>query len=151
MDTSIKFNLSGDKELLRALDKLIQSATSPQPLYQEIGENLLASTRARYLDETDASGKKWAPLSPSYLSSKKKRGSAYPTEKLLLTGKMFSSLGFNATFSGLELGFSDEIHYAKWHQTGTPKMPARPPLGFSDGDKSMIINEINEFLNRSIR
>lgn len=81
------------------------------------------------------SGKAWSPLDPEYGTWKSSRFPGMPT--LVRSGKLFNSL---TNLRGLPnfvrrdaAAFGTNIEYAKFHQSGTFKMPKRqilfePPL-----------------------
>lgn len=82
--------------------------------------------------EGGRSGASWKPLSPAYAAWKAKR---FPGNGLLVrTGALKASLLsadapqaiFRPSATGLEIGSS--VPYALYHQTGTGRMPQRPPL-----------------------
>jgi hypothetical protein len=49
------------------LGAIIGRLDDPAPLYRDIAELLLNSTRERFLSQTDPDGQGWTPLSPGYL------------------------------------------------------------------------------------
>ena len=52
----------------RAIDRLVANVKNPRPAFNEIGEHLIASTRARFDTGTDPDGNKWAANSPVTLA-----------------------------------------------------------------------------------
>jgi phage gpG-like protein len=79
----------------------------------------------------------WDPLDVGYASWKRKNHPGNP--KLRITGKLFRSVrnldgGVNK-INKLDATFGTDVEYAKFHQYGTTKMPARKivfePAGFS--------------------
>jgi hypothetical protein len=81
-------------------------------------------------------GKRWAPLSARYAAEKSR---AYPGRPLLVrTSVLRSALTgggrgsrVRTTKTTLEVGVKGKpAEYARYHQEGTPIMPARPPVKF---------------------
>jgi len=81
------------------------------------------------------SGKAWAPLDPQYGAWKATRFPGAPT--MVRTGNLFRSLtnlrGAPSFIRREEAQFGTNVEYAKFHQSGTFKMPKRqivfePPL-----------------------
>jgi len=73
---------------------------------------------------------KWAPLSEAYAAWKAKN---YPGPILTLTGVLRDSLTTDGDYSVFEphaqwMAIGTSVPYANYHQYGTRKMPARPPL-----------------------
>lgn len=77
----------------------------------------------------------WAPLSKDYAAWKEQH---YPGMPLLeLTGAMRAALTVSTdpkalrSISGQEFDFGTKgVPYASYHQTGAPRLPARPPFDF---------------------
>lgn len=103
----------------------------------ELAKALEKNLRTRFAREGDGgpvSGK-WAELSKAYKAWKKIH---YPGRKKLvrrgmLRAALTSSASPNALRETADTSYvfgTTGIHYASFHQTGTRKMPARPPLDF---------------------
>lgn len=84
----------------------------------------------------------WVPLSPQYAAWKQKHFPGLPI--LVRSGEMRDSLA--STGAGMGPGAIREIHardawfgtsvrYARFHQTGTRRMPRRKPVQLADEDK----------------
>ncbi|MBN8765985.1 MAG: phage virion morphogenesis protein [Thiobacillus sp.] len=80
-----------DREVLDALGKLAQRAGNLSPALEEIGEDMLASTRRRFATSTGPDGARWAPNSPttilSYLGSKDRPAGVFGKRDGKLTAK----------------------------------------------------------------
>lgn len=94
---------------------------------------------------------KWAALSPKYAAWKSKH---YPGQAILrLTDAMYDSLT-KAGASMAVVEVSDplkmfrgtEVPYAKFHQSGTEKMPARHPVDLTERDQLEIAKEIHQYV-----
>lgn len=74
----------------------------------------------------------WPPLSEDYRLWKERKRPGVPI--LQFDGDLYRSLtqdsapGAIREITPLSLTFGTSIPYAKYHQEGTPRMPARPPL-----------------------
>lgn len=87
----------------------------------------------------------WAPLSTSYSKWKEAHYPGQP--KLVLSGSLRAALTTSNSPNALRTGDGDTfrfgtqgISYASFHQTGTGKMPARPPLDLGgDFEKGMRV------------
>lgn len=80
-------------------------------------------------------GGKWKPLSKDYMTEKAKK---YPGMPLLVaSGSLFNSLVRSNSFSVVVmdkkvLHYGTTSPYAKYHMTGTSKMPARAFIGYNE-------------------
>ena len=139
-------------ELQEILGRAVQTLTNPKLLFMEIGEELLAIHRVRFLRQQSPDGTPWQPLADWYQASKAKN-----RDKILtLDGHLGGKLRYQATGQGVEFG--SDRPYAAIHQFGgtirphkakalnvrnrlakSVTMPARPWLGLSDEDQQRII------------
>ena len=136
---SIEINDRQTRDGLRALqDKL----GDLRPVFRDIGEALLNSTRERFNTQTAPDGSPWAQLSPGYKQRKKKHSDLI----LTLNGYLRGTLDYSATKDELRVG-TPMIHGAA-HQFGRPEinLPARPFLGVSDDDTAMMLDTLSEWL-----
>ncbi len=165
----MSIGISMDWDGLHAtLGRIAAIGAQPAPLLAAIGTGLESSTRQRFRDGEDPSGIKWAsyaPLNPAYAANKK--GTQILVESGSLRTSIYSGVVGNEVFVG------SELPYAAVHQFGAvikPKnaeplrfmlgdhlvsmlsvtIPARPYLGLSDGDREMILGELEGALTRAI-
>lgn len=82
-----------------------------------------------------SSGAQWPPLSAAYADWKQKHWPGLPI--LVLSGALRDSLTQQndsnavADMTPTQLSMGTRVTYARFHQTGTKYMPARPPLRVS--------------------
>lgn len=96
-----------------------------------------------------ASGK-YAPLSPAYAKAK---AIQFPGKPILqATGALFESLTSPDAFDSIyrperdQLTVGTKVPYARAHQTGTGRMPARPPISMNEQSKRRIQKAIQRGL-----
>lgn len=105
-------------------------------------------------NERDSNGNGWAELAPSTIAAK-----GHDTI-LVDTGKMKASLVGSSGDSirdviaeggnqGLVFGTSDEK--AHFHQEGTSRMPARPPVGIEEGKIDLLCNALADLLVEQLK
>jgi phage virion morphogenesis protein len=130
---------AGVREALTALQKRLGDLTIP---FQDLGESLLNSTRARFDSMAAPDGAPWAPLSPAYQKTKPKHKDLI----LTLNGYLRGTLAYQASPRALRLG--SPMNYAAQHQFGDPArhLPARPFLGLSEADRQEIIATLQDWL-----
>jgi phage gpG-like protein len=130
----ITTEVEGEDELSRAFGLMAAVVTDWRPFWPDIAAVFYVSESARFASEGFGA---WPPLSDGYRKWKQKH---YPGQKILsLTGALRESLtarGAGAIYvaTAQELNIGTSIHYAKYHQTGTSRMPARPPVDLNDDD-----------------
>ncbi len=153
----MKINIELDTtEARAAIQRLIRLSTNLTPLMQDVGEQLLNSTRQRFRHEQAPDSTPWAPLSDTTKRRKTKNHDKILTED----GLLGSQIVYHATPNSLEIG-SNRI-YASTHQFGASKgqygnttkgspipwgnIPARPFLGLSPQDTTSIHETFNHHL-----
>jgi phage virion morphogenesis protein len=125
MAFSVRISRDGFEELINAIE-------DTQPLFQAIGQ--MADRRLQDTQSAgqDPYGRTWEPLAtgePSFLRQ---------------TGDLENSRNWEAGQGYARIGFG--AHYAKFHQTGTSKMPRRrlvPDRGLP-GDWDQEISDLAE-------
>lgn len=131
-----------DAELKAELQKLTAKLNNLRPFFNDVGETLLNSTRARFRSQTDPDGKAWKPLSEDYKRHKKRN-----KDKILtLYGHLRGTLVKQANKDSLRVG--TPLIYGATHQFGRPKwnIPDRPFLGLSADDRNDLLDALNEYL-----
>lgn len=140
-----------ERQALDALGRLVAAGERPRPALIQIGEHLIGSHEDRIKNQVAPDGQHWAPLSPDYLASKKKRSSRGANLILVLNGYLASTFRYSASEDELVFG-TDRQQAAALH-FGAPsrKLPARPFMGLSSGDEDAITTIVSEYLERSFK
>lgn len=109
------------------------------PFLGAIGQGIADSTQERIADDKRSpSGVAWAELLPSTIE---KKGS---DDILIDTNHLKESIAWQVQGDVLLVG--TDMAYGKYLQFGTQHMVARPFLGLSDSDVTLIKNRLNEWL-----
>lgn len=163
-----------NKNVIDALDRLSKAAGNPRPAFLKIAERLVDSTKKRFVTSTAPDGSKWQPNSDTTLrmdlhsgnhfkknGSLKKSGSSYLANKKPLIGKTHSlatEIFKDVDSNGLRIG--SRLEYAAMQQFGGTtssrsmipgkRIPARPFVGISDSDETMILKTVNDYLRSVI-
>ena len=135
-----------DTALRAALAQLRATTGDLRPVYRDLGEALLNSTRDRFSTFKSPSGAGWASLSEDYQKRKKQN-----KDKILtLRGHLRGSLDYQVTAQALLVGTPIRA-YGATHQFGDPRrnIPARPFLGISAHDRTIIEDTLREHLRRA--
>lgn len=163
-----------NKNVLAALERLSKATANPRPALKKIGERLVLSTKQRFETSTAPDGKKWQANSDATLrmglhggnhfkknGSLKKSGASYLANKKPLIGKTHKlASGIDYSLEGNHLRIGSPMKYAAMQQFGgitSPRsmipgkhIPARPFLGISDSDETMILTTVNDYLRRVV-
>jgi len=118
--------------LIQKLDGISLGLRDLTPVWDKIHEVFIAFVKRVFASEGGYVGEAWAPLSPGYARWKAR----HTADKgiLQLRGRLYGSLiesqhpdhVFRDGPSFMEVG--TRVPYAKFHQTGTRRMPRRPPI-----------------------
>ena len=162
-----------NKNVIEAMERLAKAVANPRPAMLTIGEKLVQSTKQRFESSTAPDGKKWQPNSDTTLRSTlhggnhfkkngslKKSGQSYLANKKPLIGathQLATTINYQLDGNGLRIG--SPMEYAAMQQFGGKKsrfpklwgdIPARPFLGISDSDETMILTTVNDYLRRVV-
>lgn len=160
---SISVTLSGSAlRGFRQLESIMENTT---PVMAAIGTGLVGSTHMRFVTQTDPDGAAWQALNTGYAAGKRN------TRILTESGRLRDSI--NSRAGPQEVRVGTNVIYAAPHQFGAvikPKtashlwfriggalikaasvtLPARPFLGISNDDETMIAETIFDFLDRYV-
>jgi phage virion morphogenesis protein len=152
-----------DDAVRRAFGQLEGLMRNTTPVMRAIGTGLVGSTHQRFITQTDPQGQAWSALNTEYAATKRN------TRILTESGRLRDSINAKAGNDHVSVGTN--VIYAAIHQFGgtiVPKtashlffriggqlivansvtLPARPYLGISKDDETMIAETIFEFVER---
>ncbi|AJY46489.1 phage virion morphogenesis protein [Martelella endophytica] len=155
-----------DKALMKGLGGLMLMTRNTQPMMNVIGVGLVASTVQRFITQTDPEGQAWTPVNKDYGADKRN------TRILTESGRLRDSITHFAGNDYAQVGTN--VIYARPHQEGAEIvpvhadhlyfriggrlivadrviLPARPFLGISEDDETMIRHTIEGFILRFSR
>jgi hypothetical protein len=145
----LKFSIEadGDKLISRELLDLGDRALDARPAFRLIADDFREFETARFDSRGEGT---WRPLSPSTVFAKASRG--LDPRILHATGALRRSLthkrapgSYSRVFPNFML-FGSSISYAHFLQTGTRKMPARKPLGFTEAQKVTTLKRLQRWV-----
>ena len=142
----IQLQISNAAEVRAAFESLQAKLADLTPFFRDIGEALLNSTRERFRTQTAPDGTPWAALSPGYRARKKKHADLI----LTLNGYLRGTLNYRVGPREVRIG--TPLIYGATHQFGNPRrtIPARPWLGLSEDDETMILDALQDWLARDL-
>lgn len=128
----MEITLEGMGGVQGILSGLTGAAKDLRPAFRDIHADFLKVEQQAFMSEGTSTGARWAPLNPRYAAWKQHR---YPGRTILVgaTGRLAKSLGragadHRFISSPLEAKMGTGVPYSVFHQTGTRRMPARPPI-----------------------
>ena len=129
------------------IDALVEKLENPQPLLDRIGQHLVATTQARIrTTKTGPDDRPWAPWAEATRNARAKDGSTV-FGLLYKSGSLFNSINYRVAGDSVTVSSDPTLApYAGYLQNGTPRMPARPFLGISEGD----VDAVRSFIARHI-
>lgn len=146
----ISFEISGAKEFDRAFNRVGEHVSDLRPVWEHAEKAFYRLENEQFKSE-GAKGRsgKWKELTRPYAERK---AIDYPGQPILRrTGRLEKSLTGHTADSvlvkdKLEFGIGTNLFYAAFHQEGTSKMTARPPISFSDDQRTVLTKEIQKGL-----
>jgi phage gpG-like protein len=150
--TGVRFELEvhGEKLISRRLQRMEQASLHAKPAFVAIGLRLLAYELALFESGGASGGDRWERLEASTVREKVRKGQ--DPRVLHASRRLRRSLTQRGNPDQLRRSHDDRIEfgsrlpYAKYHQTGTRHMPARPPLQMTELQK----RELTRILQRHI-
>lgn len=124
-----------DKQAKANMKLRLRRAEDFRPILRWARDEIQRANRANFSSQGAASGKPWLPLDDEY--ARWKLTHAGPAPLLVFSGKLMQSLtslrGSPNEIDKTSAVFGTNVSYARFHQTGTSKMPERkimfvPPL-----------------------
>jgi phage gpG-like protein len=146
--------IDGEVTINRAFNRL-DSLSDFRPIWPNVIQEFYLIETEQFESEGAAGGERWTPLSPIYSEYKEQ---VYPGQKILQ-----AECDLRASLTDLEaagailqpredeLIIGTSIPYAKAHQRGTSRMPARPPINFSEAQKRRLQKAIQAGMVRFVR
>ena len=131
-------------EAIVVLNGMAARIANPQPALAQIGEFMASKVMLGIMSEKDDSeGHKWAAWMPSTREQREKKGNV-GLGLLWDDGELLGSIRVQTSRNEVVIGTA--VPFAPFLQEGTPKMQARPFLGWSLAEQSMS----EEFVARYI-
>lgn len=165
----INSRIEGLEQAQQALARLRDAGAKLRPLMQVIAQDLESSTRLRFQDGRDPSGKPWLPLSAAtrfsrarkaaggrvYTASRRRTTAAFTRaylgnmQPLLDTGRLRNSI--TSRYGGDYAEVGTNVVYAPIHQFGGKagrgvNIPARPFIGMSADDRALVVERLRQHI-----
>lgn len=139
------------KESIDSIDEIggIMLDVENRALYGDLRETLdsfqgtLAEQHAEmFSGEHDSNGVPWEPLRPSTVARKGHSQILFESGDLQASLVDLGGPGHIGETNDRWMTFGTDVPYATFHQEGTSKFPARPPVGVSEENVDKLVNSI---------
>jgi phage gpG-like protein len=147
---ALRFESDGFEPFVLLLDRFRQALEHPEPVLTELATYQKEVVNARvFAQQGSAETGRWVALSPRYAAWKAKVRPGRPI--LVFDGDLRETMtsARSGIFEVWDKGFTvgTDLPYARYHQDGTPTMPARPILGRSSkADNRRMAKILQEFV-----
>lgn len=147
MQISVK--VEGLSKVQQKLKVTADKLHSLKPFWQTVGMYVQRQTiKERFDKEKSPDGQKWKPLTESTNRRRKKRHKRENMKILQDTGELRRSIAYEANDDSVRVG--SKLKYARTHQFGRGKIPARPFLGVTESEKEHITSMFSQYLKHHI-
>lgn len=142
----IEFHILGEEVFAREILRVGDRGADARPAFELIADLWGDWEAEQFASEGRRASGGWDQLAPSTIRSK---GSPGPI--LFESGDLFRELtsreNILITDSFMHLTIDPEVEeYARFHQSGTDKMPQRRPLEFTDLDRRHMIKVVQQWV-----
>jgi len=146
-----RVEVKGEEQIARAFSRFGESVSDLSEAFREIADDFHKIEANQFESEGGYGSGGWKPLSVAYA---KRKPLGRPL--LVLSGLMKESLVGETPYSiekiqPLEARLGTKVPYAIYHQTGTTKMPKRPLIQLTEGDKSRWLKIIQRYLVKAAK
>lgn len=150
----MKFSIdvTGERELIASFDKIEKGITDfrKEAVWVRVRQEFNRIEKEHFGAEGNGKSGKWASLSSPYREIKAKK---WGTPILQRTKRLYKSLTQKTGDSvveekDLELTLGTSVPYGGYHQKGTKKMPARPPIDMTEEQAKRLVEPIKKHLRQ---
>jgi phage gpG-like protein len=144
--------IDGEKGIDYAIDAISDGVSDWREVWPEVERIFYVATLAQFRTEGQRGGSPWRPLSSGYRKWKEVKAPGQPI--LVLTGRLRKSLtavGNQDTIRDqqpMALTLGTSTPYGIFHQRGTRKMPARPPLVLLKNDYGKMVSRMFRYAQK---
>lgn len=150
----ISISVTGLADRRRRLATWGTKIESLAPAWEQVAADLRGDFAEQFASQGGfyKSRGKWAPLAPSTVKDRVRKGFFGPWPILIRTGALFTSLvdpndgAHVEQITATSLTIGTNFFTAPFHQLGTVKMPARQIVGLSWNRQSGIVKRLNDYV-----
>jgi phage gpG-like protein len=145
-----RMEIAGQVQMDRGIARFADGVADYRPIWPVIADDFYAQVKDQFKSEGTEGGDKWQELKPVYAKYKEAHWPGKPI--LQRTGDLMASLTTqsdpNAVYieARKTLTLGSRVSYAKYHQTGTGKMAARPEIQLTELFKRLAMKNVQSYL-----
>jgi len=127
---------------------------------REVGRSVRLGFSENFVRQRAGDGSAWAPLAPATIRDRIRQGYG-PGPKLFRTGRLLRSYveefhsehaqRFRILSSGYQMEYGSDTYYARFHESGTQSMPARPVTLLSRRAENGVEAALDNYFGRVFR
>lgn len=140
-------SMFGSTQVERTLLRFGEWASDMRPAWRAIRDDFVEAEREQFDTEGRYGSGDWAPLSPAYAAWK---ATARPGRPILVfDGLLRASLTDELAIDVIEahaMAVGSDVDYGLYHQHGTDRMPARPPVDLPESWRRNAVRTVQRFL-----
>ena len=146
---ALTFEVEGQTEVARGFSRFGDNVEDFSPAFKEIVKDFHKGEAQQFQSEGSYGAGGWTPLAPTTIMRKSSGG--YPMDILVRTGDLRDAMTGRGTAKveiirpkGMVVGTT--LEYARFHQRGTRRMPARPIIALPEEQKTRWHKIIHKYL-----
>lgn len=145
-----RMEIAGQVQMDRGIARFADGVADYRGVWPVIADDFYAQVKDQFKSEGTEGGDKWQELTPVYAKYKEAHWPGKPI--LQRTGNLMTSLTtqndpnsvYIAARKTLTLG--SRVSYARFHQTGTGRMAARPEIQLTELFKRLAMKNVHSYL-----
>lgn len=151
----LDITVHGEKIVQRQLGRLASRALHAKPAFVQIGLQMLDYELALFNSQGASGGDRWKPISETTRAAKAAHTPPLDPRVLHATRRLRRSLTQRGNPDQLRrshddrLEFGSRVPYAQFHQSGTSRMPRRPPTQLTELQKRYLVKVLQTYIVRS--
>ena len=143
----INIKAKGLSALSQSLQHKSDALADLTPYWRLVGMYVQKQTiKERFDKEQAPNGEKWKPLSPARIKQRRKKHKTGRMKILQDNGELRRSIHYEAGQGGVRIG--SVLKYARTHQFGRGKIPARPFLSVTQNERKHIRQMLTAYIKR---
>jgi len=145
---TIGLNVNGTQQLSRTLARWANAMIDLRPAFEIVATEFARMELSQFATQGAISKDPWTALSPRYAARKARTHPGAPI--LVRSGDLRRDLTRRPfgveeiTSDSMRLGTT--LPYARYHQTGTPRMPRRPPVNLTEYQRQKLVKIVQDHI-----
>lgn len=145
----------GERQVSRELLRFGDRIEDARPAFRRIVEHLMDVEQRQFDTQGQYASGRWAPLKEETIRAKVNRGEdpriLRATEALMHSLTQRGAAGQKLIITPTEMVFGTTVPYAKFHQTGTSRMPQRRPVEHTERDRRELVRILQRHIVGAVK